>query len=150
MSSYMDYQWGGLNGVITTSTGASGITVYYQFNNFGYLNYSATSVPNLFMFVAVQSAHPAGGSYWTPWSYWISAKHQYSSGWKAQWHEERLGPHTAQALNGKYRTGSSYYDELAESYANDTYYMAVQLSSGGSGTAITGWNGYAIRYDTNV
>ena len=146
MSQYLDYKWEGLGGVTTTSSGASGINVYYNFDLFGYLNYSGTTVPNLFMFVAVQSAHPAGGSYWTPWSYWVSAKHSYSGGWRGDWAEQQLGPHAASTLAGKYRTSSTYVDVLAEGWASSTYTMAVHLGGGGSGTAQNGWTGYAIRY----
>lgn len=146
MSTKVDHYEDGLNGLLTTSSNISGIAAYYNFDGLGYMQYSGTTVPRLYLFTAVQSSHPAGGSYWTPWSYWIAAKHQYSGGWKGQWSEERTGPFAAAGIAGKYRQSGSYYDELAESWSDDTTYMAVLLQSGGSGTVIGGWNGYVVQY----
>lgn len=136
----------GFNPLHGTSADRSGITVYYNFDNLGYINW-LNNHKRLFWFVGVQSNHPAGGSYYVPYSYWAAMKNTYDSGWKGEWIETQSGPMTANSFEGKFRTSSTYSDILNESYADDTYHFAAKLSSGGSGNASNGWTGYLVEYE---
>ena len=129
----------------TVSSNVSGINVYYNFDNFGYMSYSNTA-KRMFYVIGVQSSHPAGGIYYKISAYYLHAANDYSGGWKEVFEESNALPARVPSTStGHFRTGSTYNASLSENYASSTYTVAWQLAMGGSGTANSGWNGWGVE-----
>ena len=126
---------------------------YYIFSGFGYLSYS-TYNKRVFFTMQIQSDNTGGGQYYRPYFYFVGQQNHYpgaSPGWSEQFGINKIGSAQASDFKGKYKSSSSYFDSVAENYANSTYHFATFLqTSGGPSTHNPGWNGYAMEFETNV
>ncbi len=126
---------------------------YYIFSGFGYLSYNTQS-KRCFFTMHIQSSNTGGGSYFTPYMYFVGQQNHYpgaSPGWSEQYAVNRISATAAGDFKGKYKSSSSYFDSVTENYGSSTYYFATYLqTSGGPATHNVNWNGYAMEIETDI